>query len=411
MERLPLMSPEERLNIVLLAQKHLGPVFPLWGVVEGPNGLQCECGDEKCVSAGKHPRIKRKLAKQATSDPERVKTWFLKYPQSNYAVRTGETAIVVDVDMKDGKDGRGSLAKLAADSRRTIPATVTVPTGRNDGSVHLYFAMPEGFSLCARTEFLPGVDMKGPSQYVVAPGSRHIVGGGYYRFHPDRGPGAQELAALPDFLLREILAVPDKIPAASLQKMKVYPWDVLPSPGDRRPDAVVLGALKHDRLAGPLYRGRRLYGNASKNDMVLAGKLAFYCSHHFDQAMTLFFKSALHREKFNKMVNGNYTYAEWTLRKAFYNHKANWIRSPRKRCSRATGAKRGRKPSEFTQAVLDLHRSFPDWTPAQVASWLQIRPERVRRVLHGLRNGRYRDLSVTQLGATNTQKDIEEYIF
>lgn len=403
------MSPEERLQAVLLAQKHLGPVFPLWGVAEGPDGFQCECGNENCESAGKHPRIRRKLVNQATYDPNRVKTWFRKYPNANYAVRTGETVIVVDVDMKDSKDGLASLAKLEAECGQMIPATITVPSGRNNGSRHLYFAKPEGFSLSARTEFLPGVDMKGLSQYVVAPGSRHVAGGGYYHFDPCHEPGAHVLAAVPDFLLEKILDVPDKKPIAGVQKPrsaseKVYPWDVLPEPGELRPDAVVLGAVKHDRLAGPLYRGRRLYSNASKNDMVLAGKLAFYTSHNFDQAMTLFFKSALYREKFNKMVNEKYTYAEWTIRKAFYNHTANWIRSLRKRRSTATGAKRGRKVSAITQSVLELHRSFPDWTPSQLASALQITPERVRSVLHRLRNGQYPQFSVTQFVVTNTQE-------
>jgi hypothetical protein len=405
------MSPDERLQAVLLAQKHLGPVFPLWGVVGGPNGFQCECGNEKCDSTGKHPRIRRKLANQATYDPGRVKTWFRKYPNANYAVRTGENVIVVDVDLKDGTDGLASLAKLEGDCGQTIPATVTVASGRNNGSKHIYFVKPEGFSLCARTEFLPGVDMKGPNQYVVAPGSRHVAGGGYYHFDPGHEPGAHGLAELPDFLLSKILDVPDKKAIAGVQKPrstseKVYPWDALPEPGELRPDAVVLGALKHDRLAGPLYRGRRLYRNASENDMVLAGKLAFYTCHHFDQAMTLFFKSALYRDKFNKMVNNKYTYAEWTIRKAFYYHTANWIRSPRKRRSRATGAKRGRKISAITQSVLELHRSFPDWTPTQLASALQIMPERVRSVLHRLRNGRYRHLSVTQFVVTNTQEEI-----
>lgn len=405
------MSPAERLEAVLLAQKHLGPVFPLWGVVETESGLRCECGNDNCQCAGKHPRIRRKLVNQATYDPGRVKMWFSKYPDANYAVRTGESAIVVDVDMKEGKDGVASMAKLECDCGQTIPATVTAPSGRNNGSKHLYFAMPEGFTLSARTEFLPGVDMKGPSQYVVAPGSRHVAGGGYYRFDPGHEPGAQIVADVPDFLLEKILDVADKKPIAGVQKPrsaseKVYPWDVLPEPGELRPDAVVLGAVKHDRLAGPLHRGRRLYRNASENDMVLAGKLAFYTCHNFDQAMTLFFQSALYREKFNKMVNGKYTYAEWTMRKAFYNHTANWIRSPRKRRSRAAGAKRGRKLSATTESVLELHRSFPDWTPSQLASALQVTPEQVRSVLHRLRNGLYRHLSVTQFVVTNTQEEI-----
>ena len=106
------------------------------------------------------------------------------------------------------------------------------------------------------------------------------------------------------------------------------------------------------------------------------------------------------------MVNEKYTYAEWTMRKAFYNHTANWIRSPRKRRTKANPLKRGRKTSAITQSVLDLHRSFPDWTPSQLASALHISPGQVRSVLHRLRNGRYRHQSVTQFVVTNTQEEI-----
>src|SRR5206468_1470940 len=134
-----------------------------------------------CKSAGKHPRRKGWI-KQASDDQAILRGWFEKFPNANFGVLTGERVMVVDCDMKPGeKDGLASLAKLEADSGQTIPATVTVLSGRGNGSSHLYFKVPQGFSKACRTGFLPGVDMKANNQCVVAPGSRHVTGG-YYRF-------------------------------------------------------------------------------------------------------------------------------------------------------------------------------------------------------------------------------------
>ena len=139
------MTPEEKWQLVHSAQIHLGPVFPLWGVIEGPDGqLRCECPDPDCEHQGKHPRIRRKIIKQATVDPKRLKRWFQKYPSANYAVRTGEIVLVVDVDMKPGKDGLAALAELVAKTGEPISATVIVLSGRNTGSRHIYFRLPAG---------------------------------------------------------------------------------------------------------------------------------------------------------------------------------------------------------------------------------------------------------------------------
>ena len=180
----------------------LGRVFPLWGVVEDQNGqMLCECGKDCGKDAGKHPRLKRKLAKQATGDTTQVRKWLAKYPNANFAIYTGERCIVVDPDVRPGEEnGLQSLEYLEIDNGARIPDTVTVLSGRDNGSSHLYFRTPPNFTVKSRGKFLPGVDLKAHNQYVVAPGSRHITGG-FYRFSEECSPDEQAVADLPAFLL------------------------------------------------------------------------------------------------------------------------------------------------------------------------------------------------------------------
>jgi hypothetical protein len=397
---------EEREEQILQSMA-LGRVFPLWGVVEDQNGqMLCECGKDCGKDAGKHPRLKRKLAKQATGDTTQVRKWLAKYPNANFAIYTGERCIVVDPDVRPGEEnGLQSLEYLEIDNGARIPDTVTVLSGRDNGSSHLYFRTPPNFTVKSRGKFLPGVDLKAHNQYVVAPGSRHITGG-FYRFSEECSPDEQAVADLPAFLLDEILRTrgEESVPRADVAARisKELAGRDLPEPGILRPDAVVLGALRHDAVAGPLYRGHLRFPNdLSRNDIALADKICFYSSHNFPQALRLFLGSGLYRAKFDRPVNKDWTYAAWTLRKAFLNNSNNWTPKPRK--SRATGAPKGRKPSDSTIAVALVHRLHPDWRPCRIASELRMPPGTVRRTLHGLRRGKYSDLERYTMENTNTQ--------
>ena len=111
-----------------------------------------------------------------------IRKWLAKYPNANFAVYTGERCIVVDADVRPSEEnGLQSLEYLEIDNGARIPDTVTVLSGRDNGSSHLYFRTPPNFTVKSRGKFLPGVDLKAHNQYVVAPGSRHITGG-FYRF-------------------------------------------------------------------------------------------------------------------------------------------------------------------------------------------------------------------------------------
>jgi len=241
------VTTEQRERQLLQAMR-LGRILPLWGVVADRSGeLRCECGNNCGKNAGKHPRLKRKLVAQATDDPSQVRKWLARYPNTNFAVYTGEQCIVVDADVRLGEpNGLQSLEYLEIDNGKRIPNTVTVLSGGNNGSCHLYFKTPPNFTVKSRGKFLPGVELKAHNQYVVAPGSRHIAGG-FYRFSEECGPDEQPLADVPDFLLEEITkkrgkaivpgvgSPPDNCPNQTGRD--------LPEPGILRSDAVVLGAL------------------------------------------------------------------------------------------------------------------------------------------------------------------------
>jgi hypothetical protein len=117
------VTAAQREEQILQAMK-LGRVFPLWGVLADRTGeFRCECGDRFCKDAGKHPRLKRKLAAQATDNPSRVREWLARYPNTNFAVYTGERCIVVDVDVRPGEPN--GLQSLEYHSGGTICSAVT----------------------------------------------------------------------------------------------------------------------------------------------------------------------------------------------------------------------------------------------------------------------------------------------
>lgn len=79
------MLPEEREEQILLSIT-LGPIFPMWGVVENPQGvLTCECGGRPNCKPGKHPRWTG-YRRKAPSDPAKLREWLRRYGHGNFGV-------------------------------------------------------------------------------------------------------------------------------------------------------------------------------------------------------------------------------------------------------------------------------------------------------------------------------------
>lgn len=99
--------------------------------------------------------------------------------------------VVVDVDVKNGRDGIADLKHLP-----DMPETYTVKTP--SGGLHLYYRLPPGVEVSNSARNLPaGIDVRGAGGYVLAPGS--IVDGKPYVIARDL-----PVAPAPEWLLERL---------------------------------------------------------------------------------------------------------------------------------------------------------------------------------------------------------------
>lgn len=107
--------------------------------------------------------------KDASTDRERISSWWLRHPDSNIGLPTGIAFDAIDIDLPDGP---ASLAKLIAaeDSDTGIgylpDAHGVVATA--SGGIHYYITVQGGGN---RAAIIPGIDIRGAGGYVVAPPS------------------------------------------------------------------------------------------------------------------------------------------------------------------------------------------------------------------------------------------------
>jgi hypothetical protein len=137
--------------------------------------------------AGKAPAIAR-WQDRATTDPDRLITFFAGHPDHNAGIACGPSGLlVIDCDTPktpgpdpaaagDGRDGWAVLTELAA-GHGGLPDTWTVATP--SGGRHLYFRAPGEVVLGNTGRTLgPMLDTRGMGGQVLAPGSR-LPNGGY----------------------------------------------------------------------------------------------------------------------------------------------------------------------------------------------------------------------------------------
>ena len=114
----------------------------------------------------KHPLIKWGVG--ASTDVKTVTQWWQRWPQALVGVPTGRRSgfIVLDVDVKDGRNGFDTLADLG---RSNLPLTPIAHT--RSGGVHVYFA-------CIAIEIRNsegehglgvGLDVRGEGGFVIIP--------------------------------------------------------------------------------------------------------------------------------------------------------------------------------------------------------------------------------------------------
>lgn len=185
-----------------LAQETGFAVFPVYEPVRD-GGCSCPAG-RTCARAAKHPRTPGGFH-DATTHPERIVTWWDRWPAANIGLYPGASGcVVVDVD---GPEGAAIARRAGAFDVETIEAV----TRRG---VHRYFRLPVGVTIGnqARRE----LDVRAHAGYVLAPPSVH-ASGFIYRWH-----GALDaIAPAPERLIQALLPPPAPVaPARAPQPIR-----------------------------------------------------------------------------------------------------------------------------------------------------------------------------------------------
>jgi len=147
----------------------------------------------------------------ATTDPDRIRAWWDRWPDANIGLAAGTTFWVLDVDYggweatePDGADTFALLAKRYG----PLPETVQQHTG---GGGWQYLFLPDT-RIGNGVKFLPGLDTRGAGGYIAAPPSIHPSGRAYH-WRRGHGPGEIGLAPAPAWLLALIKPPPPPRPA------------------------------------------------------------------------------------------------------------------------------------------------------------------------------------------------------
>ncbi len=151
------------LDAALAYAAHGWPVHPLYGP------------ERQVPHPGKQPILNR-WQEQASTDPDVIRGWWQRWPDSNVGLVTGPRSglAVLDVDPRSG--GTDSLAELE-ERAGVLPGTVQSVTG--GGGVHLLYRHP-GEPIKSRAHSLgPGLDVKADGGQIVAPPSLHPSGRRY----------------------------------------------------------------------------------------------------------------------------------------------------------------------------------------------------------------------------------------
>ncbi|CAM3088808.1 VapE domain-containing protein [Paracoccus nototheniae] len=117
---------------------------------------------------------------RATADATTIRSWWRQWPESRVALITGERngISVLDVDVKNGKDGLASLNQLGFPD---IHVMSPVRSGSPSGGWHVFLKYKPGLKATVG-QIGPGLDVRNNGGFVIAPdslkdGKRYVVHG------------------------------------------------------------------------------------------------------------------------------------------------------------------------------------------------------------------------------------------
>lgn len=103
----------------------------------------------------------------ASTDPATIRRWWAKDPSYNIGAVVPDNHVVIDIDPHNG----GSLEALEELAGVKMPKTLSILSGRGDGSVHLHYLRP--FPRVTKKRMPVGIDVLGAGRQVVMPPSLH----------------------------------------------------------------------------------------------------------------------------------------------------------------------------------------------------------------------------------------------
>lgn len=152
------------------------------------------------------PGTKRPLTRHgfyaATTDRDRIGTWWDRCPDANIGVRTGRGIDVLDIDRHGQHSGYPILAQLQRAA--LIPAWLAA-IHTPSGGLHLYFATTTAQSSWSRPKVQ--IDFRGTGGYVIVPPSQ-ITTAPHERTGYVIAATQQQAGTLDANLLRDILSPP-----------------------------------------------------------------------------------------------------------------------------------------------------------------------------------------------------------
>lgn len=111
----------------------------------------------------KSKQVLKSWKEEATQDIDTIEQWWTQNPYYNIGLVTGGGLLVIDIDVKNNKNGFQSLQQHG----KELPTTVKVRTP--SGGIHLYYHA-EG-KISNKVNLYDGIDIRGEGGYIVAPPS------------------------------------------------------------------------------------------------------------------------------------------------------------------------------------------------------------------------------------------------
>jgi putative DNA primase/helicase len=125
-----------------------------------------------CRPRGKDPLTTHGF-KDATRDEAQIHRWWMRWPNANIGLPTGEENELVVIDV-DGIEGEKRLAMLGEKFGKLPPTS----RGKTGNGRHIFFAVPDGCDPIP-SSVAEGLDIRGDGGYVVGPPSVHPNGKAY----------------------------------------------------------------------------------------------------------------------------------------------------------------------------------------------------------------------------------------